>query len=98
MIEYSQSPWASPVCLIKKKDDTYRFCVDYRRVNSISKKDAFSIPDIHDALDHLRLVSYYRRFVKGFATIAEPLTRLTKKHTPFHWSPEADHAFERSFA
>ena len=54
VIEPSDSPWASPVCLVKKKDGTYRFCVDYRRVNSVSKRDAFPIPDIHDALDHLR--------------------------------------------
>ena len=41
------------------------------------------------------LASYYRRFVKNFATIAEPLTRLTKKNIPFHWSSEADHGFQR---
>ena len=52
--ELSDSPWASPVCLVKKKDGTFRFCVDYRGVNAVSKRDAFPIPDIHDALDHLR--------------------------------------------
>ena len=62
VIEYSQSPWASPVCLVKKKDDTYRFCVDYRRVNSVSKKDAFPIPDIHDALYRLRGARYFATF------------------------------------
>jgi len=62
VIEPSQSPWASPVCLVKKKDDTYRFCIDYRRVNAISKKDAFQIPDIHDALDHLRGARYFATF------------------------------------
>jgi len=62
VIEPSQSPWASPVCLVKKKDDTYRFCIDYRRVNAISKKDAFPIPDIHDALDHLRGARYFATF------------------------------------
>ena len=39
------------------------------------------------------LASYYRRFVRNFASIAEPLTRLTKKHTPFKWSTEAETAF-----
>ena len=41
------------------------------------------------------LASYYRRFVMNFATIAEPLTRLTKINTPFHWSSEADRGFRR---
>ena len=59
VIEPSDSPWASPGCLVKKKDGTFRFCVDYRRVNAVSKRDAFPIPDIHDALDHLRGSRYF---------------------------------------
>jgi len=39
VIEPSMSSWASPVCLVRKKDNTFRFCVDYRRVNAVSKKD-----------------------------------------------------------
>ena len=54
VIEPSNSRWASPVCLVKKKEGTYRFCVDYRRVNAVSKRDAFPVPDISDTLDHLR--------------------------------------------
>jgi len=41
------------------------------------------------------LVGYYRRFIAGFATIAEPLTRFTRKGTKFVWSSEADEAFAR---
>jgi len=54
VIEPSDSPWASPVCLAKKPDCAYRFCVDYRRVNAVSRKDAYPIPDIQDAFDSLR--------------------------------------------
>ena len=38
---------------------------------------------------------HYRWFVKDFGTIAEPLNGLTKKNTPFRWSSEADHGFQR---
>ena len=41
------------------------------------------------------LASYYRRFVKGFATIAEPVTRLTRKQTRFVWTSEAQEAFDK---
>ena len=57
--EPSDSSWASPDCQVKKKDGTFPFCVDYRRVNAVSKRDAFPIPDIHDALDHLRGSRYF---------------------------------------
>ena len=59
VIEPSNSEWASPVCLVKKKDGTYRFCIDYRRVNAVSRRDAFPIPDIQDALVNLRGSKYY---------------------------------------
>jgi len=59
VIQPSMSPWSSPVCMVKKKDDTYRFCVDYRRVNDVSKKDAYPVPDVQDALDSLRGAKYF---------------------------------------
>lgn len=59
IIEPSNSPWASPVCLVRKKDGSFRFCIDYRRVNAVSRKDAYPLPDILDALDHLRGAKYF---------------------------------------
>ena len=40
LIRPSTSPWSSPIVLAPKKDGNYRFCVDFRRVNSVTKKDA----------------------------------------------------------
>lgn len=47
----SLSPWASPVVLIKKKDGSTWFCIDYRLLNAITKKDTYPLPRIDDTLD-----------------------------------------------
>ena len=62
VIEPFHSPWASPVCLDRNKEGTYRFCVDYGTVNAVSRKDVFPVPDIHDALGHLKRAKYFATF------------------------------------
>ena len=49
----SESPWTSPVVLVKKKNGKLRFCVDYRRLNKITKKDAYPLPRVDEMLDTL---------------------------------------------
>ena len=49
-IEHSDSPWASPVVLVTKKDGSTRFCVDYRQLNSSTVKDSYSLARIDDSL------------------------------------------------
>ena len=59
IIEPSNSPWSSPIVLVKKKDSTYRFCVDYRKLNAVTVKDAYPLPRIDSMLDSLSGSSLY---------------------------------------
>ena len=53
IIQPSNSPWSSPIILVRKRDGSTRFCIDYRKVNSVTRKDAYPLPRVDDILDTL---------------------------------------------
>ena len=59
IIEVSSSPWSAPVVLVKKKDGTIRFCVDYRKLNAVTRKNSYLLPRIDDVLDSLSRSKYF---------------------------------------
>ena len=59
VIQHSSSPWSSSVVLVEKKDGSYRFCVDYRRLNAVTKIDVFPLPRVDDTLDMLSQTQFF---------------------------------------
>ena len=53
IIRESTSPWSSPLVYVRKRDGSTRQCVDYRKLNEVTKKDAYPLPRIEDCLDCL---------------------------------------------
>ena len=83
LVEPSLSPWASPVVLVKKKDGSMRFCVDYRKLNAVTKKDSFPLPLINDVLDSLHGTNYFTTLDMKSGYFQIQLDPATKEKTAF---------------
>jgi tRNA A37 N6-isopentenylltransferase MiaA len=59
IVQPSQSEFSSSVILVKKKDHTYRFCVDYRHLNALTLKTKYPVPVIDEFLDELHGVAWF---------------------------------------
>ena len=53
VIRPSTSPWSSPIIMVRKKDGSWRFCIDFRKLNSVTHKDAYPLPRIDETLESL---------------------------------------------
>ena len=83
IIRESHSPYASPVVLVRKKDGSLRLCVDYRKLNAKTVKDAFPLPRIDESLDALRGACWFSTIdlASGFNQVI--VDELDKEKTAF---------------
>jgi transposase InsO family protein len=92
LIVPSFSPWGSPVLLVKKKDGSQRMCIDYRKLNALTKKDAYPLPLIEDCLERCKdakfmtiidLADAYHHIPMEPAS--EAATAFVVKNGLYHW-------------
>ena len=83
MVEPTDGSWSSPVVLVRKKDQSWRLCVDYRRLNAVTRKDAYPLPRIDDSLDALSGSIYFSTLdlVSGYWQV--PLDEEAQQRSAF---------------
>jgi hypothetical protein len=92
-IRPSASPWASPIVLVRKKDGSTRFCIDYRKVNDVTIKDAYPILWIDESLEALQGARYFTtlNLKSGYWQVEmreedNPVMAFITKHRLFEWN------------
>lgn len=94
VIEESSSPYASPIVLVKKKNNEVRMCVDYRALNKITKKERYPLPIIQDQLDRFagRKVFTTLDLASGYHQI--PINERSRQYTAFV-TPDGHYQYKR---
>jgi hypothetical protein len=94
VIEPSYSPWSAPVVLVKKKDGTERFCMDYRKLNEVTRKDVYPLPRCEEILESLSGTAYFSHLdlVRGYWQIK--VAKEDREKTAFA-TPEGLFQFKR---
>src|SRR3954452_5101285 len=79
VIQKSKSPWSSPVTFVPKKNGEVRYCIDYRKLNRITKKDNHPLPRIDDILDQMQDQDGFQQSIWQADTGKLRLKKRTKK-------------------
>lgn len=83
VISQSKTPWSSPVVLVTKKDGSVRFCVDYRRLNQLTKKDSYPLPRIDIMLEKMHNIQYFTTLELTSGYWQVPMGPASKEKTTF---------------
>lgn len=95
-IEPSTSAWSLPVLLVPKKDGSYRFCIDFRKLNKVTKKDAYPLPFISSMLDKLRDTRYLSSLDIKSAYWQVPVASKSREYTAFSVPGRGLYHFKRT--
>ena len=83
VIKPSNSPWASPIVLVRKKDGDWRFCIDFRKLYEVTVKDAFPLPQVADLVDSLSGHRYFSTLDLASGYWQVPMEESSQEKTAF---------------
>ena len=83
VVRPSKSPWSFPVVMVKKKDGSLRFCIDYRKLNKITKRDVYPLPRIDDSINILGKAKFFSTFDLNSAYWQIPVNKEDREKTAF---------------
>ena len=83
VVQPSNSPWCNTVVLVRKKDGSLRFCIDFRRLNALTIKDSHPLPHICETLESLARAAHYSTFDLNSGFWQVPMDEESKQYTAF---------------